>query len=138
MRTLLYLSGWMTQLHPHKCICKYRRLVNWNYPWKLEHYRSLLQTRQQAESLQTGKEYEGAPLFRRGSPLACGVMGITCSSFYLVWWSRLQTNKKAYPLFKEQESELSNYVLFVGVDTDFLIGGGDATIENGRVYVHFH
>ena len=59
MRPLLYFSGWMTQLHPHKCICKYRLLVNWNYPWKLEHYRSLLQ---QAELLQTGKKYEGAPL----------------------------------------------------------------------------
>ena len=65
--------------------------------------------------------------FRRGSPLECGVMGIACSSFYLVWWSRLQTNKKAYSLFTEF----------------FYWGGGGGggvmpTIENGRVYVHFH
>ena len=48
----------------------------------LEHYRCRLQTRQQAESLQTGKECEYEELcFRRGSPLACGVMGIARSSY---------------------------------------------------------
>ena len=32
LRTLLYLSGWMT----HKCIDKYRHLVHWNWFSKLE------------------------------------------------------------------------------------------------------
>ena len=49
-------------------------LAYWNYLCRL-------QTRQQAQSLQTGKECEYEELrFRRGSPLACRVMGITCSS----------------------------------------------------------
>ena len=40
-----------------------------------------LQTRQHAESLRTGKECEREELcFRRGSPLACEVMGIACSN----------------------------------------------------------
>ena len=44
-----------------------------------------MQTGQQAESLQTGKECEYEELrFRRSSPLACRVMGIECSSCYLV------------------------------------------------------
>ena len=43
--------------------------------------RHCLQTRQLAELLQTGKECEYDELhFRRGSPLACWVMGIACSS----------------------------------------------------------
>ena len=78
MCTSLCLSGWMTQL-PAKRIGKYRHLVNWNYITLEE--RALLscrclQIRQQAESLQTGNEsiYEELR-FRRGSPLACGVMG---------------------------------------------------------------
>ena len=46
------------------------------------HYRRCLQTRQQAESLQAGKECEYEELrFRRGSPLAHGVMGIASSSY---------------------------------------------------------
>ena len=38
--------------------------------------------RQRVESLQTGKECEYEELrFRKGSPLACGVLGIACSSY---------------------------------------------------------
>ena len=44
-------------------------------------YHCRLQTRQQAESLRTGKECECEELrFRRGSLLACGVIGIACCS----------------------------------------------------------
>ena len=80
--TLLYLSGWMTQLPAQT----YRLVLPFS---KLElalEVRTLpschcLQTRQLAELLQTGKECEYEELrFRRGSPLACGVMGIACSS----------------------------------------------------------
>ena len=40
-----------------------------------EHYHCRLQTRQQEESLRTGKECECEELrFKRGSPLACAVM----------------------------------------------------------------
>ena len=44
--------------------------------------RALFADQQQADSLQTGKECECKELrFRRGSPLACGVMGIAWSSY---------------------------------------------------------
>ena len=47
-----------------------------------------MQTGQQAESLQTGKECEYEKLrFRRCSPLVCRIMGIECSSCYLVGYS---------------------------------------------------
>ena len=65
----LALFVWMDD-YPHKRICKYPHLVNWNYPCKYEHDHLHLQTKQHTESLQTGKECEYEELrFRRGLPL---------------------------------------------------------------------
>ena len=109
MFTLLYLSRWMT---PYKRISKYHHLVNWNYPWKQEHYHRCLQYSKQAESLQTGKECEYEELhFRRGLPLACRVMDIACSScltcshslllFFLVRVKNLQSGFLIYCILPE-------------------------------------
>ena len=83
MRTFLYLSGWMTQLptQTHRYVSSFSKLELALEVRALPSHRRL-QTRQQEESLQTGKECEYEELrFRSCSPLACRVIGIACSSW---------------------------------------------------------
>ena len=80
MHTLLYLSkGWHSRTKSSVDIV----ILTLELALEVRALLLPLQTRKQAKSLQTGKECECEELhFRRGSPLACGIMGITCSSYH--------------------------------------------------------
>ena len=76
------LDGWHN--YPHKRIGKYCSKLELALEVRALTI-AVCRTRQQADLLQTGKEWNMRELrFRRGSPLACGVMGIVSSNPFTV------------------------------------------------------